>query len=77
MTIAESILPEFEREMAGTRKVLDRVAADKFDWKAHPKSNTIGWVASHLVEIVGWVEDTQIGRARVGKECRSRWSPYH
>ena len=19
----------------------------------------------------------QIGRARVGKECRSRWSPYH
>ena len=20
---------------------------------------------------------TQIGRARVGKECRSRWSPYH
>ena len=21
--------------------------------------------------------DDQIGRARVGKECRSRWSPYH
>ena len=23
------------------------------------------------------VEGRQIGRRRVGKECRSRWSPYH
>jgi len=56
MTIAESILSEFDNEMAGTRKVLDRVPDDKFDWKAHAKSNSIGWVASHLAEIVGWVE---------------------
>ena len=56
MTIAESILPEFEMEMAGTRKVLERIPDNKLDWKAHPKSNPIGWVASHLVEIVGWVE---------------------
>ncbi|WP_417848560.1 DinB family protein [Thalassoglobus sp.] len=58
MSIAESILPEFEQEMAGTRKVLERIPEDKLDWKAHPKSNTIGWVASHLVEIPGWVEGT-------------------
>ncbi len=58
MTIAESILPEFEMEMAGTRKVLERVPNDKLDWKAHPKSSTIGWVASHLVEIAHWVEGT-------------------
>ena len=58
MTIAESILPELEMEMAGTRKVLERVPADKLDWKAHPKSNTIGWVACHLAEIPGWVEGT-------------------
>ncbi len=58
MTIAESILPEFDMEMAGTRKTLERVPDDKFDWKAHPKSNTIGWVATHLAEIVGWVEGT-------------------
>lgn len=56
--IAESILPEFEHEMAGTRKVLERVPDDKLDWKAHPKSNSIGWVAAHLVEIPGWVEGT-------------------
>ena len=58
MTIAESILPEFEIEMSGTRRVLERIPDDKLDWKAHPKSNTIGWVATHLAEIPGWVEGT-------------------
>jgi uncharacterized damage-inducible protein DinB len=58
MTIAESILPEFDQEMAGTRKTLERVPNDKLEWKAHPKSNTIGWNAAHLAEIPGWVEGT-------------------
>ncbi len=58
MTIAESILPEFEMEMAITRKVIERVPDDKLNWKVHPKSNTIGWVACHLAEIAGWVEGT-------------------
>jgi len=58
MSVAESILPEFDHESANTRKVLERVPEDKFDWKAHPKSNTIGWVAAHLVEIPGWVAGT-------------------
>lgn len=58
MSIAESILPEFDIEMSGTRKALERVPDDKFDWKAHEKSNSIGWVACHLAEIPGWVEGT-------------------
>ncbi len=58
MSIAASILPELEQEMAGTRKVLERVPDDKLDWKVHEKSNTIGWVACHLAEIPGWVEGT-------------------
>jgi uncharacterized damage-inducible protein DinB len=58
MKIAELLLPEFDQEMTSTRKALDRVPNDKLDWKAHPKSNTIGWVASHLVEIPSWVEGT-------------------
>ena len=56
--IVDALLPEFDHEMAGTRKTLERVPEDKLEWKAHPKSNTIGWVASHLVEIPGWVEGT-------------------
>lgn len=58
MTIAETFLPEFEHEMASTRKLLERVPDDKLDWQAHEKSRSIGWVASHLAEIVGWVEGT-------------------
>ena len=50
------MLPEFDQEMASTRKVLECVADDKLDWRAHPKSNTIGWNANHLAEILGWVE---------------------
>jgi uncharacterized damage-inducible protein DinB len=56
MTYAEMILPEFDQEMASTRKVLERVPEDKLDWRAHPKSNTIGWNANHVAEIPGWVE---------------------
>ena len=56
MNYAEAILPEFDREMANTRKVLERVPEDKLDWQAHPKSHTIGWNANHLAEIPGWVE---------------------
>jgi uncharacterized damage-inducible protein DinB len=58
MSYAQSILPEFDQEMAGTRKVLERIPDDKLDWRAHPKSNTIGWNANHLAEIPGWVEGT-------------------
>jgi len=58
MSYAETILPEFEQEMASTRKVLERVPEDKLDWKAHPKSNTIGWNANHLAEMPSWVAMT-------------------
>ena len=58
VSIAQSILPEFDQEMAGTRRALERIPDGKLEWKAHPKSNTLGWVGSHLVEILEWVEGT-------------------
>jgi uncharacterized damage-inducible protein DinB len=48
------ILPEFDQEMASTRKVLERIPDDKLDWRAHPKSNTIGWNANHLADLPNW-----------------------
>jgi uncharacterized damage-inducible protein DinB len=54
VTISESLLPEFDHETANTRKVLERIPADKLDWKAHPKSNSIGWVGMHVAQIPGW-----------------------
>mgnify|MGYP005831132711 CR=1 FL=1 len=55
MSYAETILPEFDAEMASTRKMLERLPLDNWDWKAHPKSNTIGWNANNIAEIPGWV----------------------
>ena len=54
MSIGESLLPEFDHEMAGTRRVLENVTDSVLGWKAHEKSNSIGWVASHLADIPSW-----------------------
>ncbi len=58
MTIGQSMIPEFDMEMANTRKVLERIPNDKLDWRIHEKSNTIGWVGNHLADIPRWVEMT-------------------
>lgn len=56
MSQSQSLLPEFDHEMSNTRRTLERIPDDKLTWKAHPKSNTIGWVGMHLAEIPGWVD---------------------
>ena len=55
MSYAETLLPEFDQEMANTRKVLERIPDDKLDWQAHPKSHTIGWNANHVADIPNWL----------------------
>jgi uncharacterized damage-inducible protein DinB len=54
MTYAQTVLPEFDHEMASTRKVLGGLPEDKIDWQRHPKSHTIGWNANHLADLPGW-----------------------
>ena len=54
MSIAQSLLPEFDQEMASTRKVLERIPSEKWNWKPHEKSGTLGWLASHVGTIPGW-----------------------
>ncbi len=58
MNIGQTMIPEFDMEMANTRKVLERIPDDKWNWKIHDKSNTVGWVANHLADIPAWVEMT-------------------
>ncbi len=54
MAISESLLPEFDQEMANTRKTLERVPEDKFDWKPHEKSFAMGGLATHLANLPSW-----------------------
>lgn len=54
MKIRELLLPEFDREMANARKVLERVPEDKLAWKPHPKSFSMAALATHLASITSW-----------------------
>lgn len=58
MSIAAALLPEFDHEMANTRKALERVPMDKADWKPHEKSGTMQWLAGHLAAIPMWASAT-------------------
>src|SRR5512146_3212523 len=54
MKISDALLPEFDQEMANTRKTLERVPEDKLGWKPHEKSMTLGRLAGHVAEIPVW-----------------------
>lgn len=55
MSLTSVFLKELQKEGAITRKMLERIPADKLDWKAHPKSMSIKEVAIHIAELPGWV----------------------
>jgi hypothetical protein len=54
MTIAEHLLADFRMEVEGTRKVLNAVPAERFDWQPHPKSMSLQRLAGHVAETPGW-----------------------
>ena len=58
MGIAESILPEFDREAATTRSLLERVPEAYGAWKPHPKSRSLGELAMHIATIPIWASRT-------------------
>ena len=58
MPYGETLLPEFEQEMATTRRVLERVPSDKASWKPHPKSFALGHLAQLVSWMPGWITNT-------------------
>src|SRR5215510_2052775 len=54
MSISAALLPEFDQEMTTTRKTLERIPDDKFDWKPHDKSMAFGGLATHLANLPSW-----------------------
>ena len=54
MAIKESLLQEFDQEMATSRKVLERLKEDKYDWAPHDRSMKAGRLASHIAEMMVW-----------------------
>ena len=58
MPIIDLLLPEFDQEMANTRKMLERVPNDKLSFKPHDKCWDMAALASHVANMVGWTADT-------------------
>ena len=58
MPINQALLGEFDYEMKGTRKALERVPENKFDWAPHAKSMKFGRLAQHIAQIPGWIKET-------------------
>jgi len=58
MPINELLLVEFDTEKANTQKTLERVPAEKWDWKPHEKSGTLGWLAGHVATLPGFTVQT-------------------
>jgi uncharacterized damage-inducible protein DinB len=56
MSTIQLLLKEMEQEALTTRKMLERVPADKFDWQPHQKSMTLQRLATHVAELPSWVE---------------------
>ena len=58
MSMSQAFLQEFDHEAKTTRRILERVPADKFAWKPHPKSMSLGALAFHVASapgvIIGW-----------------------
>lgn len=55
MNIIQMFLKEMEQEAQTTRKMLERVPNDKYDWQPHQKSMTIKQLTTHIAELPSWV----------------------
>jgi uncharacterized damage-inducible protein DinB len=58
MNIIPMLLKEMEQEAQTTRKMLERVPNDKYNWQPHEKSMTIRRLATHIAELPTWVTMT-------------------
>lgn len=50
---AQALIAELEAETPATRRVLERVPADRFDWRPHARSMSAGQLAQHVASIPG------------------------
>jgi len=54
VSLVDTLVPEFDHEIGVTRRVLERVPEDKFGWKPHAKSMSLGELATHVATIPFW-----------------------
>jgi len=58
MAIRDMLLPEYDQEMASTRKLLERLPEKVTGYKPHEKSMPMNRLAGHVAELPGWTKET-------------------
>jgi uncharacterized damage-inducible protein DinB len=58
MELIPLFLKEMEQESQTTRKMLERIPDDRYDWQPHEKSMTIRQLATHIANLPTWVTMT-------------------
>jgi uncharacterized damage-inducible protein DinB len=74
MTLASSLVADFQTEIEATRGVLAAVPESKFAWQPHAKSMTLGRLAGHVAENAGFIAammEPEMDFERMGGE----WKP--
>jgi uncharacterized damage-inducible protein DinB len=56
--LKQTVFFDLERELRVTRAVLAAIPESRFDWKAHPKSMSLGQLALHVANLVDWMRLT-------------------
>jgi len=54
MAIKDGLLADYDHEMGTTRRLLERLPDDRLAWKPHPRSMSLGGLATHLSNIPNW-----------------------
>ena len=57
MSKIEALLQELDQEAQTTRRVLERVPADRLGWKPHDKSMSLGQLALHVASVPGAIAE--------------------
>lgn len=71
MTIGAKLLLEFDREMAKTRKILECVPDEQFEWRPHERSSTLGKLANHLATMPIFAAAVINGMAKRSRDAAS------
>jgi uncharacterized damage-inducible protein DinB len=55
MNLTDLFLAELDREVAATRRVLERVPEGRADWRPHPRSMALGRLSALVAGMPGWI----------------------
>ncbi|WP_242916933.1 DinB family protein [Pontibacter liquoris] len=55
MALKDALAAELKHEVVSIRKMLERLPAESFGWKPHPKSSTLGDLVTHIIGLLSWI----------------------